>query len=183
MVEATLILPSVGMTRWPDSWAVITSGINTIFGGGVNYNNIIGTKTDFQSNYFYNRYNPNRISNVVRQYFSPANLYKQNSYTDNLNNNHRFNLNADYQIDSFTSVKITPSFSYQKTRNKTVSDYTTWSDQGVVINDGNSNNLANNEGYNLNTNILFRKRFPKKGRTFSMNLLTNLNNSEGRWHS
>src|SRR5437762_3345275 len=28
------------------------TGINTTFGGGLNYNNIIGTKTDFQSNYF-----------------------------------------------------------------------------------------------------------------------------------
>jgi len=155
------------------------SGINTTFGGGVNYNNIIGTKTDFQSNYFYSRFNPNRISNIVRQYFSPANIYNQNSYTDNLNNNHRLNLNADYQIDSFTSLKITPSFSYQKTKNKAVSDYNTLSEQGIVINDGNSNNLVNTEGYNLNTNILFRKRFHKKGRTFSLNLLTNLNSSEG----
>jgi hypothetical protein len=155
------------------------TGINTTFGGGINYNNIIGTKTDFQSNYFYSRYNPNRISNVLRQYFSPANLYKQNSYTDNLNNNHRLNLSADYQIDSFTSLKITPAFNYQKTINKTLSDYTTWSEQGAMINDGNSNNLANSEGYNLNTNILFRKRFHKKGRTFSLNLLTNLNNGSG----
>ena len=155
------------------------SGINTTFGGGVNYNNIIGTKTDFQSNYFYSRFNPNRISNIVRQYFSPANIYNQNSYTDNLNNNHRLNLNADYQIDSFTSLKITPSFSYQKTKNKAVSDYNTLSEQGIVINDGSSNNLVNTEGYNLNTNILFRKRFHKKGRTFSLNLLTNLNSSEG----
>jgi len=155
------------------------AGINTVFGGGVNYNNIIGTKTDFQSNYFYSRYNPNRISDIVRQYFSPANLYKQTSYTDNLNNNHRLNLNADYHIDSFTSLKITPSFSYQKTRDNALSGYTTWSDQGVVINDGNSNNVTDNEGYNLNMNILFRKRFRKKGRTFSVNLLTNLNNSDG----
>src|SRR5438552_1799981 len=35
------------------------SGINTVWGGGLNYNNIIGSKTDFQSNYFYNRYKPN----------------------------------------------------------------------------------------------------------------------------
>ena len=155
------------------------TGINTIFGGGVNYSNIIGTKTDFQSNYFYSRYNPNRISNIVRQYFAPANLYKQNSYVDNLNNNHRLNFSVDYQIDSFSSLKITPSFSYQKTKNKTLSDYTTWSEQGSVINDGNSNNLTNNEGYNLNTNILFRKKFRKKGRTFSFNVLTNLNDSKG----
>jgi hypothetical protein len=155
------------------------NGINTTFGGGVNYNNIIGTNTDFQSNYFYSRYNPNRKSNIQRQYFTPANLYKQNSYTDNLNNNHRLNFSADYRIDSFHSLKITPSFSYQKTRNKTLSDYATWSDQATRINDGNSDNLSNSEGYNLNTNILFRKKFHRKGRTFSLNLLTNLNSSDG----
>ncbi len=155
------------------------SGVNTTFGGGINYNNIIGTKTDFQSNYFYSRYNPNRQSNIQRQYFSPANLYKQNSYTDNLNNNHRLNFSADYQIDSFHSIKITPSFSYQKTRNKTLSDYTTWSEQGAKINDGSSDNFSYSEGYNLNTNILFRKKFHRKGRTFSLNLLTSLNNNDG----
>ena len=155
------------------------SGINTTWGGGVNYNNIIGTKTDFQSNYFFSRYNPNRQSHIQRQYFSPANLYTQNAYSDNLNNNHRFNFSADYQIDSFHSIKISPSFSYQKTRNRTLSDYTTFSEQGMKINEGTSDNLTNGEGYSVSTNILFRKKFHRKGRTFSLNLLTNLNNSDG----
>jgi len=155
------------------------TGINTTFGGGVNYNNIIGTKTDFQSNYLYTRYNPNRISHVQRQYFSPANLYKQNSYVDNLNNNHRLNFNVDYQIDSFHSIKITPALNYQKTHNEGLSDYMTWSDQGAIINDGNSYNLTNNEGYNLSTNLLFRKKFHKRGRTLSMNVLTNLSDNHG----
>ena len=154
-------------------------GINTTFGGGVNYNNIIGTKTDFQSNYFYSRYNPEKTSNIQRQYFSPANLYKQNSYSDNLNNSHRLNLHADYQIDSFTSIKISPSLSYQKTNNKTSSSYITSSQQGTQINDGSSDNISNNEGYNFNTNILFRKKFRKRGRTFSLNVLTSLNNNTG----
>lgn len=158
---------------------VNNTGINTTFGGGFNYNNIIGTKTDFQSNYFYSRYNPVKESHTQRQYFLPANLYKQNSYSDNLNNNHRLNLIADYQIDSFHSIKISPSFSYQKTNNITVSDYTTLSDQGFLTNDGKSNNLANNEGYNFSTNILFRKKFRRRGRTFSLNLLTNLNDNTG----
>ncbi|HEY2721014.1 MAG TPA: outer membrane beta-barrel protein, partial [Chitinophagaceae bacterium] len=155
------------------------TGINTTFGGGVNYNNIIGTKTDFQSNYFYNRYNPTTQSTIQRQYFSPANLYKQNSYTDNLNNNHRLNFNVDYQLDSFTSVKISPSLSYQKTNNKSSSSYSTSSLQDTRINDGSSDNLVNNEGYNLNTNILFRKKFHKRGRTFSINMFTSLNENNG----
>jgi len=155
------------------------SGINTTWGGGVNYNNIIGTKTDFQGNYFYSRFNPKRNTNIQRQYFSPANLYKQNSYADNLNNSHRFNVNADYQLDSFNSIKISSNFNYQQTLNKTTSDYSTLSDEGININDGNSNNSSNSEGTALSTNILFRKKFRQKGRTFSLNLLTNLNNSDG----
>ena len=47
------------------------NGINTIWAGGVNYNNIIGKKIDLQSNYFYNRYNPNTESHIQRQYFLP----------------------------------------------------------------------------------------------------------------
>jgi len=155
------------------------TGINTTFGGGLNYNNIIGTKTDFQSNYFYSRYNPNRQTNTQRQYFLPANLYKQNSYSDNLNNNHRANFSADYQIDSFHSIKISPNFSYQKTRNKSLSDYTTWSENGTKINDGVSDNLSNGEGYTFGTNLLYRQKFHRRGRTFSVNLLTNLNSSDG----
>ena len=155
------------------------SGINTTWGGGVNYNNIIGKKTDFQSNYFYSRFNPMRISNVQRQYFTPANLYKQNAVTDNINHTHRFNFSADYQIDSFRSIKIAPNFSYQKTNNTSISDYNTFSDQGTIINQGNSSNLANNEGTTFGTNILFRNKFSKRGRTFSLNLLTNFNSSEG----
>jgi hypothetical protein len=155
------------------------SGINTTWGGGINYNNIIGTKTDFQSNYFYSRYNPLRRTNVERQYFLPANLYTENSYSNNLSNSHRINFNADYQIDSFHSIKISPNFNYQKTSNASFSDYTTVSDQGGKINEGNSANMTNNEGTRLSTNILFRKRFHQKGRTFSLNLLTNFNNNTG----
>src|SRR6185436_6868139 len=84
------------------------SGINTAWGGGFNYNNIIGTKLDLQSNYFYNRYNPNSESHIQRQYFLPDSsyFYNQNSFTDNLSNSHRFNLNTLYQLDSLNSIRI-----------------------------------------------------------------------------
>ena len=155
------------------------NGINTIFGSGINYNNIIGTKTDFQSNYFFSHYNPNRRTNVQRKYFLPENFYNQNSLVDNVNDNHRLNFNADIQLDSFHSIKISPNFNYQKTSNKSLSDYTTLSQSATKINEGVSDNLANNEGASFSNNILFRKKFRRKGRTFSINFLTNLNGSEG----
>ncbi len=156
------------------------SGINTAWGGGLNYNNIIGNKLDFQSNYFYNRLNPNKESHIQRQFLFPSNnIYNQNSFADNLNNSHRFNLNTLYQIDSFNSIRLIPSFSYQRTKNRSQMDYRTVAENGMLTNEGFSNNTSGNEGYNFSNEIVWRKRFRKKGRTFSVSLQTSLNQSDG----
>lgn len=157
------------------------SGINTAWGGGLNYNNIIGTKLDFQSNYFYNRFNPNSESHIQRQYFLPDSsyFYNQNSFTDNLSNSHRFNLNTLYQVDSMNSIRFTPSFSYQKTNNRSQTDYQTLSEDRIMTNEGFSNTTAASEGYNFRNDIIWRKKFARKGRTFSLSLQTSLNESDG----
>ena len=157
------------------------NGINTAWGGGLNYNNIIGTKLDFQSNYFYNRFNPNLESHLQRQYFLPDSsyFYNQNSFTDNLNNNHRFNLNTLFQVDSMNSIRITPSFSYQKTNNRSQTDYQTLSEDKIFTNDGFSNTTSASQGYNFRNDIIWRKKFARKGRTFSLSLQTSLNESDG----
>lgn len=156
------------------------SGITTAWGGGLNYNNIIGNKLDFQSNYFYNRYNPNTESHIQRQYVLPdTSYYNVNTYADNLTNSHRFNLNMLYQVDSMNSIRINPSFSYQKTNNRSQSDYQTLSEQQSLINEGFSNNRSGSEGYNFRNDITWRRKFARKGRTFSLSLQTTLNESEG----
>jgi hypothetical protein len=90
-------------------------GINTAWGGGINYNNIIGTKLDMQSNYFYNRFNPDIARHVDRQNLmgNTVNYYSQDAFTNTLNNSNRLNLNLLYQIDSSTSLRIIPSLSVQ----------------------------------------------------------------------
>jgi Outer membrane protein beta-barrel family/Carboxypeptidase regulatory-like domain len=157
------------------------NGINTAWGGGLNYNNIIGTKLDFQSNYFYNRFNPNQESHIQRQYFLPDSsyFYDQNSFSDNLSNNHRFNLNTLYQIDSMNSIRITPSFSYQKLNNRSQTDYQTLSQERQLTNEGFSNTTSASEGYNFRNEISWRKKFARRGRTFSLSLQTSLNESDG----
>ncbi|MEO6453501.1 MAG: outer membrane beta-barrel protein, partial [Ginsengibacter sp.] len=157
------------------------TGINTTFAGGFNYNNILGNKTDLQSNYFYSHYNPNKQSNIQRQYFLPDSsyFYNQNSFSNNINNTHRINLNAEYQADSFNSFKITPSLGYQQKQNSTSSAYNTLSQQLIKNNEGISDNLSDNSGYSFSNNILYKHKSHRKGRTFSVNLFTNLNNSTG----
>ena len=157
------------------------SGINTAWGGGFNYNNIIGSKLDFQSNYFYNRYNPKSERHIQRQYFLPDSsyFYNENSFTDNLSNGHRLNLNTLYQVDSLNSIRIIPSLSFQNTSNRSQTDYQTLGEDNTLTNEGFSNNTASNKGYNFKNDIIWRKKFARKGRTFSLTLQTSLNESKG----
>lgn len=157
------------------------SGIRTIWGGGLNYNNIIGNKIDFTSNYFYNHYNPKAESQIQRQYILPDSsyFYNQNSLSNNINNSHRLNLGLDYVIDSFHSIKISPSLGYQQTKNNSLSDYRQTGANGELNNNGYSHSITNSTAYNFRNDLLFRKKFRRKGRTFSLSLQTTLNSSEG----
>ncbi|HEY8954176.1 outer membrane beta-barrel family protein [Chitinophaga sp.] len=156
------------------------NGINTVWGGGLNYNNIIGKKTEFTSSYFYNHYNPQQESDVRRQYFLPDSsyFYNQHATSNNLNNTHRLNLGADIRIDSLHSVKISSSLGYQENRNNSNSKYETLSEDQQLANEGFSNNYSTGHASNLRNDILFRKKFPRKGRTFSLTLQNSANKSE-----
>ena len=158
-----------------------SNGINTTRAGGVNYNNIIGTKTDFQSHYFYSRNNPNTEKHIQRQYFLPDSSYfsNQNAFANNITSSHRINLNADIIIDSFHSLKITPSFGYQETHNDSYTDYENLSNLQQKSIDGFSRNRSDNKGFNFRNDLLFRKKFRRKGRTFSLSLQNSFNTSNG----
>lgn len=157
------------------------SGINTAWGTGLNYNNIIGTKLDLQSNYFYNHYNPKQESHVQRQYFLPDSsyYYNQDAITNNASNNHRLNLNLLYQLDSSSSIRITPSLSFQQTDNTGRTNYQTLTEDKMKANEGFSNTGSSSNGYNFRNEIIWRKKFARRGRTLSFFLQTSLNNSNG----
>lgn len=159
---------------------VTNTGIRTIWGGGANYNNIIGTKAELTSNYFYNHFNPKTMSDAHRQYILPDSsyFYNQNSLTDNINNSHRLNLSLDYVIDSFHSVKVTPSIGYQKTDNRSIRDYSQYGSDGQISNLGSSSSLSKGNVFNLRNDLLFRKKFRRRGRTLSFSLQNTINNSE-----
>ncbi len=157
------------------------SGINTTWAGGINYNNIIGSKLDLQSNYFYNRFNPVVKSHLLRQNIVPGGntFYTEDGYSDNLSNSHRANFNALVQIDSSSSIRIQPAFSYQHSRNITNKAYSTSNDAGDFVNSGFSDNVSHREGYNFSNSIFYRKKFKHRGRTLSLLLNTSLNNNDG----
>lgn len=157
------------------------SGVNTALAGGLNYNNIIGKKLDLQSSFFYNRLSPEVEKEVSRHSFLPGttNYYDQYSRSKTTNNNQRLNLNLLYEIDSMHSLRIKPTISHQSSTFRSASDYSTLSETRQLINDGMSNSSGSSEGYNFSNELIFRKKFSRKGRTFSATLNTNLNDMNG----
>jgi hypothetical protein len=84
-----------------------------------------------------------------------------------------------YQLDSSNSIRINPSFGYQSTNNKSITEYQTLSEEQVLTNQGYTDNRMQNEGYNFRNDLTWRKKFAKKGRTFSLSVQTSFNESEG----
>ncbi len=155
--------------------------INTAWAGGLNYSDIIGNNTNFNTNYLYSHLNPKAATELQREYILPDSsyFYRQFTQSNNDNNNHRLNLVADIRVDSFTSLKISPSFGLQHTENISQNTYRTYTTGGVVRNDGLTGYTSNADVFNFKNELLLRKKFNKRGRTISLLAQYNHNDSKG----
>ncbi len=155
-------------------------GITTTQAAGLNYNNFKKSKFEVTSSYFFNG---TQVDNdyVTRRETAVADsfqLYGETGTSGRKNYNHRVNLGMDWKIDSFNSVKITPSFTYQQTDNFSNSIFGTTGIKGSLLSDGLNRSQTQSDGYNLNVNTLFRHRFKRKGRTFSAEIRMGNNQSD-----
>jgi hypothetical protein len=162
------------------------TGITSTLAGGLNYRNSLGKTGDITGSYFYNsqRTASDQTSfteNILRP---DSSTYNDRANSSNRNNeNNRINLNIENRIDSSNSFIFRPNISFQHTSPFSASRTLTTADpNGKFINQSVSNSSGINSGYNINgTNLQFRHRFAKKGRTLSLdvNVSANTNNGEG----
>ncbi len=156
------------------------NGINKTNAFGINYADIWGKKATVSGSYFFNSSANNSDELLNRQYFSNTipNLSQVN-LASNTNTNHRVNLRIEYKFDSANQLIITPNASVQL--NNSDKDATTSFIKSAGTTLSRTHNLVNGnkKATNLNNNILFRHAFPKRGRTYSINLNTSYNNRIG----
>lgn len=151
-----------------------TTGIIRSTSAGLNYSDEWGSKIKVTGSYFFSDSRPRQEQSTFRQTFfandSTANL-SRTSMSDNLNQNHRFNLRFEYQIDSMNSILYTPSLTLQHSDNYSIDSSFTNSitplKQYMAIT-GNSKNTNTRNGLNFNNNLLFRHKFGKIGRTLTL---------------
>ena len=166
-----------------------SNGITQATNVGINYTDKWGAKFDIQGSYFFSQSKNKNERNAVRkttwETSSGDSIPEQttDSRSENLNQNHRFNLRGEWFIDSMNSILFTPSITFQ--HSESLSSDTTFTKSanpkvGVefLAQTGVNNNLNNRDGINFNNNLLYRHRFRKTGRTFTLGYSNSINNSD-----
>lgn len=149
--------------------------------GGLNFNNPINKKTEINGSYMFNNINQIIDKNVNRQNFLPngdsyTSLQKNSQNT--LNDNHRLNFTLDQKIDSMNSLKWSSYINYNRTNANTYSNSQSRSSSNVLENEGTRNYGGSSDGLSVNSDLLLRHKFHKKGRTLSANLSFQVNNTD-----
>jgi hypothetical protein len=160
------------------------TGLISTWQAGVNYRDIWSSRLNVNGSYFANNANRENLGRYFRQSFFPSFQVnrEQETFSRSENNNHRFNFNMTWQIDSFNSIVFTPNASTQKSQSfseDTVSSFLVNRD-GSGFKQSTIHTLRNSEGdgYNMNNNLIWRRKFRRAGRTLSVNLSQYVNNSD-----
>ncbi|MEI6947515.1 outer membrane beta-barrel protein [Paraflavisolibacter sp. H34] len=172
------------------------SGITKNWNVGTNYTDLIGTKLDFAGSYFFNHSeNDNRtLSNRVTTLISRATkgdsivTRHSNSYSNTNNDNHRVNMKMTYSVDSMSSIVFTPAVNLQNsgsTSGSSSESFADWNNTYNKVNENLSNRSNTGDGFNVTSNLLYRRKFRRVGRTFSINLSNTYNttNRDGMSHT
>lgn len=170
-----------------------TGGITKTLSGGINYTDKWSPKIDVTGSYFYSNTN-NHAEQTIRQQTDlskslggklvpdSASVQTELAATDTKNQNHRFSLRLEAAIDSMNSILYTPTATIQRSQTfnqqiDTIYRYSPANGGNYRANTINTVSSNEREGYNINNNLLYRRKFVKAGRTFTLGLNNSINNN------
>jgi hypothetical protein len=149
-----------------------SGGISTTHAAGLNYTDKWGKKTEVTGSYFFNFGHNDTESELYREFVNSefgSENYSENTVSESDNINHRLNFRLEYKIDSSNSIMFRPRLTIQdnsslsNTLGATVSG-------GQEINNSNFRLNSSLDGLNTSASLLWRHKFAKKGRTFSLDV-------------
>lgn len=157
-------------------------GITKTNAAGINYTDKWGKKIKVTGSYFYNHTNNDNNNNLSRNYFTTSDsglVYKEASFTNTQNTNHRANLRLEYEIDSNNTIIMTPRISFQENEYSRSLDGVSRLSDSTLVSSTTNRNSSNNNGYNFSNNLVYNHKFAKRGRSVSLNLNAQVNNRTG----
>lgn len=152
-------------------------GIANTYAGGLNINESWNKKTDLNASLQISDIQLQTDKTTLRNNLFPGNnfIYEANSQNERSTKQQRFNATIDHKFDSFHSVRIIPQLSFQQEANQSLNTFKTYSADNLPLNNGYTENNININRAVFNNNVLLRKRFRKRGRTLSSNIIFGYN--------
>ncbi len=163
-----------------------TTGIIKSLSTGINYSDLWAKKIKVSGSYFFSDSKPLQEQNSFRRTTFKLNsgdsiaLRTNESFSNNLNQNHRFNFRMEYQIDSMNSLIYIPSLTIQNSENFSNDTTTVMSDDSFgnyLAATSKSTNSNKRDGFNFSNNFIFRHKFKKTGRTLTLGWNNSFGNS------
>ncbi len=151
---------------------------------GINYSDAWSKKIDVTASYFFNNANTSNNQSISQQNIKTkdsSTYYDENTLSDNHNYNHRANFRLTYKIDSSNSILVTSSLSFQNNNSVNYVSGTNYLDENrqtllsKTVNDISSRYWGNN----LNTSVLYRHAFAKRGRSISLGVNGSFSDKNG----
>jgi hypothetical protein len=173
-----------GGARGPGNGSAGNGNTNS-WSTGINFRDVWGPKFQVSGNYFVSKSSNVNNSKSYRQNFFPndsVSFADEISYRKNDNLNHRIGLRLEYQIDSMNSVLLTPNINIQRSESESLDSLITRATSPKFNYTAITGTLDRNndrDGVSMSNNLLFRHRFRKPGRTFTIGWSTSLNESDG----
>jgi hypothetical protein len=164
------------------------NGITTSRSIGINYNDQWSKKIDFRSSYFFSQGDHLLKQSSFRQTYFPDDSTTDattESESRNRNRSHRFNARWEYAIDSMNSVLYTANLNFQESNGAYIDSSYTYSN-GVYDFLAVTNKTANKntrDGMNYSGELLYRKKFNRIGRTFTLGWRSGYNASDAENYS
>ncbi len=163
------------------------NGITQTHSIGINYSDEWGKKISIAGSYFYNWSDNASTTNLTRDFFLQDDaggtvqnqFYNQNQNSTNTNQNHRFAVRFEYKIDSVNELILTPRLNLQNYESTSGTTASTFLDDNFLLNQTTNGFGNNSTALNFENDALFRHRFKKRGRTFSVKLNTQANLQDG----
>ncbi len=157
-------------------------GLPKVWTGGMHYSNK-WHQDDYHlgSNYRYAKQNLETEGNTLTEYTLPNSRYFSNEHRNIFSSGQRHNIDGlfEWKIDSTSNLKLTVNGGYKETKSSSLYNSESLTSDGDTLNTGNRHITNDASSKNESAELLYRKKFAKKGRTLSIDANERYKESSG----
>ena len=148
-------------------------GLPKSWSGGLNYSNKFNDdRQSLNGNYRFTKLNTTGVGNNISQLTTGTNIFTTKENGSSFASRQRQSLDGtyDWTIDSLTSLKVKANSYVGKTNSLTNNYSEATNELGNISNQSIRNTFSSGDNNKIVASALLRRKFNKKGRTFSVNI-------------